>query len=566
MEQSSYLRYLPPAFWSRESDPHQTLGRLLRIFEKILTGIPDNIPIASADKNYLPIREIIDGIPKLFNPWRTPADFLIREIDGECISWLGSWVALELDPTWSEYQQRKLIADIVSIYRLRGLEEGMHTYLDIFAQTKARPRIAIDDSTAVLRARIKNDGTALLHAVAHSQTITFPSTQGRKGLIRTALIHPVSIAVDAANQYWVLDQGVDERSDDKVFQQPALWRISDTGEIPYSSSAFSPLPQPIHSTQLYQSASAVVIDNFDRCSVISVGNATSVDSQNSVLHRFTPPNYTQKVVLDQSTTPKLPAIHPVDMTLDQSGNFIILDRGTHLISDPPSGFPAAPRIVVVQEQDSQFMTEVHMLKGVTEPTAIVREPTGTFIVADAGNQFDESSVSTPGTLVRVDPNNNWSVTPLLRNLAMEENPLVFPTGLVMETKESLLVCDTGLRWGFKGDQSNRSMAEPAAILRIDLGASPPIITRVSSERKLVQPTKIIFDQMGDLLITDRGNSLRGVSSKRNWRARPNEFGVIVHFSRQRPTSNEERNRIRRGIRSVVEQQKPSHATAWLKSE
>jgi hypothetical protein len=38
MNKSSYLSYLPPVLWSKEHDPSQFLGYMLRIFEKILTG------------------------------------------------------------------------------------------------------------------------------------------------------------------------------------------------------------------------------------------------------------------------------------------------------------------------------------------------------------------------------------------------------------------------------------------------------------------------------------------------------------------------------------------------
>jgi hypothetical protein len=54
--------------------------------------------------------------------------------------------------------------------------------------------------------------------------------------------------------------------------------------------------------------------------------------------------------------------------------------------------------------------------------------------------------------------------------------------------------------------------------------------------------------------------------KRNWRAHPNEIGVVVHFSQQRPTDPDERNRTRRGISGVLDEQKPSHISWWLKSE
>jgi hypothetical protein len=154
----------------------------------------------------------------------------------------------------------------------------------------------------------------------------------------------------------------------------------------------------------------------------------------------------------------------------------------------------------------------------------------------------------------------------LADVPEDANPLVFPTALAWESEHSLLVCDAGLRWRFEGDQSNRSMAEPATIYRVDLLQRPPMIVRITNDRSLVSPTKIALDRRGDLIIADRGEALHGLSVKRNWRARPSEFGVIVHFSRGRPTTNDERNRIRRGIGRVLEEQKPGHASWWLKSQ
>jgi phage tail-like protein len=159
-EQSSYLRYLPQVLWSSESSPEPLLGRVLCVFEKILTGIADGVPIRSDGAEYPPIKEVIDELPKLFNSWRTRPEFL---------PWLASWVALDLEPTWTEYQKRKLITEIVPIYRLRGLSAGLHAYLDIYVQTPARPRIAIDDGSALLCARFKDDRTATLSTVAYSR-------------------------------------------------------------------------------------------------------------------------------------------------------------------------------------------------------------------------------------------------------------------------------------------------------------------------------------------------------------------------------------------------------------
>ncbi len=557
-EQSSYLRYLPQVLWSSESDPEPLLGQALCVFEKILTGIADGVPIRSGTAEYPPVKEVIDQLPRLFNSWRTRPEFL---------PWLASWVALDLEPTWTEYQKRKLITEIVSIYRLRGLEAGLHAYLGIYVQTPARPRIAIDDGSALVCARFKEDGTAVLSTVASSQVVSFSPTGTGTGTIRTMLIRPSAIAADSTSHYFVVDQGVEEDdSGNEALRFPALWRVASTGEVPYSSASPAPLPKPVDDGALYRTATAAVVDNFDRCSVISVGEPTSINSTRSALVRLAPPDYKRTVIIAQNTTPRLPAVRPVDMVLDAAQNFVILDRGAHLISEPPSGFPAAPKIVVVREGTAGMTVEQHPLPTVAEPTALVMEPGGTFIVADASDQFAESSTSRPGDLLRVDPANGWSTTSLLADLPEELNPLVFPTALAWESTHSLLVCDVGLRWRFEGDQSNRSMAEPATIYRVDLLRQPPTIVRVTDDRRLVSPTKMTLDRRRNLIIADRGEALHGLSVKRNWRARPSEFGVIVHFSRRRPTTNDERNRIRRGIGRVLEEQKPGHASWWLKSQ
>ena len=558
-EQSSYLRHLPAVLWSSESGPEPLIGQVLCVFEKILTGIADGVPIRSGGVEYPPIKAVIDELPKLFTPWGTRPEFL---------PWLASWVALEFEPTWTDYQKRKLITEIVSIYRLRGLEAGLHAYLDVYVQTPARPRIAIDDGSALLRARWNEDGTATLSTVAQSQVVSFAATGVDPGTSRTLLIRPAAIAADSTNHYFVVDQGVeeDDGGGNEIPRFPALWRVSSTGEVPYRSLAALPVPEPVDHGALYRTASAAVVDNFDRCSVISVGEPTSINSVNSTLVRLAPPDYQRTVVIAQSATPRLPAVRPVDMVLDGAQNFVILDRGAHLISDPPSGFPAAPKIVVVREQGGGVTTEVHPLPNVAEPTALIMEPEGTFVVADASDQFAASSTTKPADLWRLDPNDGWSATSLLVDLPEGANPLVFPTALAWESNHLLLVCDVGLRWRFEGDQSNRSMAEPAAIFRVDLSRRPPAVVRITNDRRLVSPTKMMVDRGGHLIVADRGEALRGLSVKRNWRARSSEFGVIVHFSRRRPTSNDERNRIRRGIGRVLEEQKPCHAAWWLKSQ
>jgi phage tail-like protein len=503
---------------------------MLCIFEKILTRntIDAGIPIMHGTHQHDDFEKTIDELNQIFNPWRTDKDFL---------PFLASWVAFTLQEDWSEYQQRKLISEMVSsIYRQRGLKQGLYTYLDIYAMTNAKPRIAIDDGDAIFRATFLDDGTATLHAVAHSNTVSGPVD------IVTVLLHPSAIAVDKNNNYIVADQG-----DISFTRNASLWKISSTGEIGYTSGTI-PMPSPIDlGYYSLDNPTAVVIDKKDRYCVVKIGTISSDSSINSAIYRFEPSAYPPfTTVIDSYLKPRF-AVHPVDMILDRLERFVILDRGLHPLGDPPQG-PAQPQIVVYDENEPNPSLKLgfYPLNSVEEPTALVMDSDGGFIVADAKDQ----STSDPANLIRFDSNYGSPTT-----LLDIQNPLIFPTGLIFESPQSLLVCDAGVRWGFAdGDITNRIIAEPAAIYRVDVSQIPSPITRVTYERKLVNPTKMMIDRKGKLIIADHGESLRG---KRNWRADENEFGVVVHFSQQlHPTTQEDRKRIRLGIMNVIEEQKP----------
>jgi len=248
-------------------------------------------------------------------------------------------------------------------------------------------------------------------------------------------------------------------------------------------------------------------------------------------------------------------VRPIDMVLDRAGNLVVLDRGTHPIGDPPSqeGAAAIPRLLVVGRDRS---VSAHPLAGIVEPTGLAIDSQGGLIVADAQDQ----SSTKPAGLLRIDPANGWQVTPLLDE--MGSNPLIFPTGLAFASDTALLVCDTGVRWGWMDDTWNRTMAEPAAIYRVDLAQSPPAITRVTDDRRLVMPTKIALDRGGRLIIADQGDLRKG-SPRRNWRAGTHEFGVVVLFSQQRPTQPQDRDRMRREIGDELEAHKPAQTVGWI---
>lgn len=501
----------------------------------------DPITIVHGDHTHTDFETQIDNLFTLFNPWRTRTDFL---------PYLASWVALTLLPDWTEYQQRKLISQMVAIYQQRGLKEGLYTYLDIYAVTAARPRMVVDDNDAVLHTVPASDGTAVLRAVAHSNTVSPPSAPAQT---ITALLHPSGIAVDSKNFYFVSDPADISLA---VPRRPALWRSTANGDLDFAPGGLPmPMPKPIFTGAPLVQPTAVVVDATDRVSVVDTGQYASASQQKSGLYRFTPPGYAIATVMDQTTVPVLPVIHPVDMVLDGAGHFVILDRGFHPLGNPPAG-ASKPAIVVVSE--GPLAAATHALAAIGEPTALIMDATGRFIVADAQQQ----STTTPADLVLVDPGAGWTTTSLLGAVAAGANPLVFPTGLVWESPSVLLVSDQALRWGFSVDPSNRVMAEQPHIYRVDLTQAPPVITRVTSQRQLVHPTKMAKDRNGRVLITDAGETQQD-PPQRSWRAGANEFGVVVFFSNQRPTTSDDRNKFRRGIVQIIENEKPGHTSWWM---
>lgn len=125
-KQSTYLNYLPEIY--RDSD---FTGRFLKIFEKILTGIDDDVLPDHVEPGglheYLEqrgIEQTLDIMRDYFDPTVVPRDFL---------DWLAGWVALELPEDWPEATKRELIRRIVPLYSKRGTMEGLEEFLRIYA-------------------------------------------------------------------------------------------------------------------------------------------------------------------------------------------------------------------------------------------------------------------------------------------------------------------------------------------------------------------------------------------------------------------------------------------------
>ncbi|MCP4368486.1 MAG: hypothetical protein GY797_10315 [Deltaproteobacteria bacterium] len=135
---SSYMDFLPASYRQGEKEGEPLfLGSFLKIFEKILSGINDDVKAEEA----VGIEKIIDKIHDYFDPLFTPPIYETREYITDFISYLAKWVALSLDENWGEEAQRRLLKKIVPLYKRRGTKEGISEYLNIFVG----PNISVDD-------------------------------------------------------------------------------------------------------------------------------------------------------------------------------------------------------------------------------------------------------------------------------------------------------------------------------------------------------------------------------------------------------------------------------------
>ena len=93
-QRSSWLAHLPPVLWDHGLDEGASpLGEALRVFEKVFTGLPDDVVTARP-----PVTDGIAEAARQLDPWTARPDFL---------PWLASWVDLELpslrgEQLWSE--------------------------------------------------------------------------------------------------------------------------------------------------------------------------------------------------------------------------------------------------------------------------------------------------------------------------------------------------------------------------------------------------------------------------------------------------------------------------------
>jgi phage tail-like protein len=137
---SSYMDFLPAIYRQGEVDGTANfLGRFLKIFEKILSGIDDNGKAQA--REVIGIEQILDKIHDYFDPLFTPSLTGSNQDTADFLTYLANWVALSLDENWLPNPKRRLLKRIVPLYQRRGTREGLTEYLRIFVGD----HIAIDD-------------------------------------------------------------------------------------------------------------------------------------------------------------------------------------------------------------------------------------------------------------------------------------------------------------------------------------------------------------------------------------------------------------------------------------
>jgi phage tail-like protein len=535
-DKSSYLQYLPPVLWENEPPaPAFSLGATLRIFEKILTGIDDDVPA------HQPLTAEIAELGRLFDPWKTPEPFL---------PWLASWVALEFPtlqdtPLWDEYQRRKVTSEIAQIYRLRGLKAGLDQYLDLYAVGRTRPRVALDDGRRLLVVTPRPSTLApVAGLVTHGPVVT------RDGVRSDGLVRPTRLAAAPDGTLFVGDVGIPENV--PVPLRNRVWRISSDGRYG-DLAATPPKPQPLATDQT-PSASLVGV----AVRPAQAARPETLYFLNSSGRLFAIPAPYRNLPATQVTSLATAGVThaPIALVADINGDLLVLDRGD-------GGGTANPPKVITVRPDPLTVTRTPLQK-VIEPLSLLVEPGGALIVGDGREQRPAGPAQLGGNLVRVDRTAaTWTETLLLG----ADNPLVAPTGLARTDNGRLYVLDAGLK-PFRPSATaafTLTVTEPAGIFQIDLDAAQPTATRATPPGQFVYPTGLVAT--GNRLVACDPGQPPVAGLQPFWsRLRPFEFNVVVHFAESRLSPDPavrrgERARAVGNIRTIVDQQKPAH-TLW----
>jgi phage tail-like protein len=78
--------------------------------------------LAALDEVIAPVFNTLEDFDSYLDPHLTPDDFL---------DWLGGWVGIAIDESWSLARRRDAVADAVDLYRLRGTAAALRRQVEI---------------------------------------------------------------------------------------------------------------------------------------------------------------------------------------------------------------------------------------------------------------------------------------------------------------------------------------------------------------------------------------------------------------------------------------------------
>jgi phage tail-like protein len=109
---SSYLQYLP-AVYQEDDQSRVFLDRFLRIFQTTFDGMD----------------RTLDNMWQRFDPLSVPDSWF---------SWLAAWIALPINPSWTEQQRRAALKSAGQLYPLRGTPAGVQQLIQQYSGVSVR--------------------------------------------------------------------------------------------------------------------------------------------------------------------------------------------------------------------------------------------------------------------------------------------------------------------------------------------------------------------------------------------------------------------------------------------
>lgn len=564
---SRYVGHLPAVLWENDDASAFSLTTALCLFEKVLTGIDDDVVIEHGDHTHASISSTIDRLQLLYDPWRVPARS--ARSDSDFLRWLASWVGLDFPAvgdrqSWDEYQRRKATSSIAGIHRLRGLRSGLEQYLDLFNVTAARPRIAIYDGNK-LQSAVPTPGRKAPITPLPYPTPSIVYRQGANAatpptpIVDTeGLVSPQCLTVGTSGELFLGDAGIPtELAKGRIPSIPSrVWRIA-SGATQFTDNP--PVPIPLAPDGIGVAGGVTPFTNVKAVAVRAARGGDpetlymlDVRSEGPTICTLIAPYDGKKAT--RLAVPPGTLINPISMAIDNTGDLLVLDRGAR------NGEAAATKLITLRADGTNPTSKP--LQGVSEPLSMLVLPgvdaSAAVVVGDGGRAADANA-----NLVEVDRTNPASF--VLKTILPDMNPLIAPTGIVRRDHQHLYVLDAGLKpfVPARNDPFVLTSAEPAVIRLLDRSSTPAACAPATESGHFVYPTAMV-GAADRLVICDPGPlETSGATVAYPHRALPYEFGVSVHFARPRlPAQDSERKRAKGRIlgevRAIVNQQKPAH--------